>query len=662
MANKNFNNKTFPLLNQIDQGTFANDLDWNKNAFQTLLTSNLPGKTVFHYAINVGLQRLENSLYETYWDVTADALNDLSQYLFGNDELNDYSYEAKCQLLMYSAIAIIKMNTIRRKSIHDAKLACATMCLLLLQQNRTYENPTTTNEYTACLRSMRNRYLKRIFIIVEWLPTLSKAQLKDLQTNHERYIALILEQLYPAVSLRDKINHFIDNHLFTSNANDDDATSSGFVFIRRFPEYNDKLIEKYTDLMNMGLTSALNQFNNDSTRKLICCIWTLSCMIESDRISLGVINANTLREHFSLAPIDFERKPITVESLNERDVMVFLLLCAQQNIHVHDAESILHPYLLFSASHLCTQQQKNWWQTAIEQTPWNEFNDHLATIRLDNDQVQQHPPKIILLETARILFKSAKNLYEHHAKRAAESYEQYALHYLQVAKQDKSTQGSSSDLQTKGNKPDKLFFFYSQKTLNHDLKYREQLIEQCEKFTQQCDELKLLPEPEPEPLPQPEPPRTSSPTKEQQKDINISAVLSPVIVEKEERKPSEALDSTLFATPPSIKSRDVDVQTFIRSPTPPPPPVAAMPPIEEKPETTEPPLPPYVDLIFSHMNGVNQWINQFCMDNELIQSDIHTIRDRLEKINRVTSQMMFSTCKNFPLGPMENSDDYQSPH
>ena len=82
------------------------------------------------------------------------------------------------------------------------------MCLLLLQQNRTYENPTTTNEYTACLQSMRNRYLKRIFIIgkaiivssectknkpigfplVQWLPTLSKAQLKDFQTNHERYV------------------------------------------------------------------------------------------------------------------------------------------------------------------------------------------------------------------------------------------------------------------------------------------------------------------------------------------------------------------------------------------------------------------------------------------------------------------------------------------
>jgi hypothetical protein len=51
-----------------------------------------------------------------------------------------------------------------------------------------------------------------------------------------------------------------------------------------------------------------------------------------------------------------------------------------------------------------------------------------------------------------------------------------------------------------------------------------------------------------------------------------------------------------------------------------------MPQIEE---ITEPPLPPYVDMIFSHMNGVSQWINQFCADNEAIQNDIHTIRVNL---------------------------------
>jgi hypothetical protein len=87
-----------------------------------------------------------------------------------------------------------------------------------------------------------------------------------------------------------------------------------------------------------------------------------------------------------------------------------------------------------------------------------------------------------------------------------------------------------------------------------------------------------------------------------------------------EQKHSETIDSTLFATPPSIKSRDIDVQTFIQSPSP--------PPIEEIIETPEPPLPPYVNLIFSHMNEVNQWINKFCADSEAIQNDLHTIRVR----------------------------------
>lgn len=115
-----------------------------------------------------------------------------------------------------------------------------------------------------------------LIYLVQWLPTLSKVHLTDLQTNHERYvslllfsletynskfqIAIILEQLYPTVSLRDKINNFIDNHLFSHNVNDaDEATSSGFVFIRRFPGFNEKIIDKYNDLMNMGLANTLNQ-------------------------------------------------------------------------------------------------------------------------------------------------------------------------------------------------------------------------------------------------------------------------------------------------------------------------------------------------------------------------------------------------------------------
>jgi hypothetical protein len=32
--------------------------------------------TIFYYAIDVGLRRLENSLNEAYWDVTADALDE----------------------------------------------------------------------------------------------------------------------------------------------------------------------------------------------------------------------------------------------------------------------------------------------------------------------------------------------------------------------------------------------------------------------------------------------------------------------------------------------------------------------------------------------------------------------------------------------------------
>lgn len=82
-------------------------------------------------------------------------------------------------------------------------------------------------------------------------------------------------------------------------------------------------------------------------------------------------------------------------------------------------------------------------------------------------------------------------------------------------------------------------------------------------------------------------------------------------------------DSTLFATPPMNKSRDVDVQTFIQSPA-----IIPLPKIDEIPDPPTP-LPPYVDLIFSHMNEVNQWINRFCADTHAIQNDIQTIRVRL---------------------------------
>ncbi|CAF1259292.1 unnamed protein product [Rotaria sp. Silwood1] len=661
MTKKNLNTKNFPLLNEIDEGIYFNNIDWNKSAFQTLLTSNLPTTTIFYYAIDVGLRRLENSLYEAYWDITEDALHDLSQFLFNSSidkDVEGYLYEAKCQLLMYSAISIIKMNTIRRRSIHDAKMACATICLLLLERSKPYKISSTINEYSSCMRIMHGRYLKRIFIIVQWLSTLSKIQINDMQTNYERYITFIIDQLFSTVSITDKINNFIDINLFGNNLNDDEVTSSGFVFVPHFPIFNEEIIDKHNDLMNMGLVSTLNQFKNNLVRKLICYIWTLCCMIESNRISLEIISSSTIREHFSLSPIDFEQKPIKFESLNERDVIVFLLLCAQQNIYLHNSDSTLHPYLLFSLSHLCTQQQKNWWQTAMEQTSWNEFIDHLATIRLNNERISQHPPKQVILETARILLKSAQNLYEQHAKRAGSSYEQYGIRYLQIAKTNQNNQGLSDSINKtniQGNKHDKLFFFYSQKTINANQKYIEALIEECEKLVEKCDELKVLPEPQP--------PRTSSPAEEQQKDIEISAVLSPVAVEKEEPKHSEVIDSTLFATPPSIKTRDVDVQTYIPSPSrSPSPPIVTTASIEEIIEPSEPPLPFYAEMIFSHMNGVNQWINQFCLEHEIMQNDINIIRDRLEKINRVTSQMMFSNMKISPSETNENSGGFYSSH
>ncbi|CAF3034562.1 unnamed protein product, partial [Rotaria sp. Silwood2] len=123
------------------------------------------------------------------------------------------------------------------------------------------------------------------------------------------------------------------------------------------------------------------------------------------------------------------------------------------------------------------------------------------------------------------------------------------------------------------------------------------------------------------------------------------------------------IDSTLFATPPSIKTRDVDVQTCTPSPSPSPsPPIVTIAPIEEIIETSEPPLPTYANMIFSHMNGVNQWINNFCLDHEIIQNDINIIRDRLEKMNRLTSQMMFSNMKISSSEINENPGGFYSSH
>jgi hypothetical protein len=70
----------------------------------------------------------------------------------------------------------------------------------------------------------------------------------------------MIDHLFPAVSLRDKINGFIDNCLLSNNdIPDNEATSDGFVFIRRFPKFNEKSVHKHSDLMHMGLVNTLNQ-------------------------------------------------------------------------------------------------------------------------------------------------------------------------------------------------------------------------------------------------------------------------------------------------------------------------------------------------------------------------------------------------------------------
>ena len=130
-----------------------------------------------------------------------------------------------------------------------------------------------------------------------------------------------------------------------------------------------------------------------------------------------------------------------------------------------------------------------------------------------------------------------------------------------------------------GNRQEKLFFFYAQKSTQTT---ERRVIEQCDKLVRQCDELKLI------------------------EHYEIPSVMtSPVRVEVD--------SSTVFATPPpaAVKSRDVDVQTVECSPI-------VMP--------SEPPLPPCADLIFSHMNTVNQRITEFCANHEAMQNDINTIR------------------------------------
>lgn len=187
----------------------------------------------------------------------------------------------------------------------------------------------------------------------------------------------------------------------------------------------------------------------------------------------------------------------------------------------------------------------------------------------------------------------------------------------------------------------------------------------------------------------PQPPKTSSPTKEQKDnvDFHLSSILSPVLNNPPSSSSSvnqSEIVPTLFVSPSSVQSRDVDVQTIEEIPPSLPAPIVDQSSTieEEEEETSLPPvqsLPPIVDMLFTHMNGVNEWINRFCISNQGIQNDIHTIRvnrldlklkiqlfvrffkDRLEKLNRSTSQMLFSNVKIFQSNPHENSGHFHPP-
>jgi 23S rRNA G2069 N7-methylase RlmK/C1962 C5-methylase RlmI len=69
----------------------------------------------------------------------------------------------------------------------------------------------------------------------------------------------MVDQLFSSVSLREKINGFIDEYLFSNQTKDDDLTSNDYVFIRCFPGFNQKTIDKYSDMIQISFDSTLDQ-------------------------------------------------------------------------------------------------------------------------------------------------------------------------------------------------------------------------------------------------------------------------------------------------------------------------------------------------------------------------------------------------------------------
>ncbi|CAF1147365.1 unnamed protein product, partial [Didymodactylos carnosus] len=560
----------------------------------------------FSYAVEVALRRLENSLREPYWDVTNEALTE-------------------------------------HQSINDGLMGCATLFLLL--QNKTC-HLDQSHQQQQCLRSMYDRYLKRLFITSEWTKTISDVKINDIQENYSRYISVIADQLFQTVQRRNFLQ-FIDEE-FLKNENE---TVSGFVLINEVLFSKTKKEDIEQNLIQMGIMKTLNHLNDD-TWKLNYFIWILCCMVKQDNVSLETLKYYfTSKQLATLSSNTVDLEQNNIESLNEIDLLIFLIFCSYQILHVKDG---VNPYHLYTLQ-LCSKEQANWWSIAninhehvetdksLTTDVQQSFSDGLSIIRLNGDQ-HNLPPLPIILKTARLLLTTAQILNSKQAHRTSWSYQQYANRYLSVAKSIMNTWPKKTmefSNKTSNVKNHQLFTFLN-KNLIDEMKNTNELLEQCNDL--QRNIVSIEPEEEYQP-------RTSSPTSIKNENSFMQSIISPVVETKVNEDVTDA-------------NKEEKNNSFI-------PPISEMK-IEEKHDTVTDDQTtrssinetgeedneqvqscslPFVDLIFNHMADVNQWINKFCKSNELIQYDINTIRDRLEKLNRVTYDMVYSNVKkiqNFP--------------
>ena len=99
-------------------------------------------------------------------------------------------------------------------------------------------------------------------------------------------------------------------------------------------------------------------------------------MIEAGCVSLGgrrmriqwmsqvasfhlVLNNHFIREHFSSTPIDFEQKPITMNSLNEKDLIVRQQLSSADQCPKRSPSSLFRSFFFYALNKMCTSTEAN---------------------------------------------------------------------------------------------------------------------------------------------------------------------------------------------------------------------------------------------------------------------------------------------------------------